>query len=681
MSTATFLQYLIRWVLLLYLALVFAFTALLAVRTLVFNISKLFDPGTLATHSQLILIQSGTISLWIIRKIVITWYLFTLIWLLVTLVTYVVLSMLSRWIRPKPEDADIHGKVILFAFCVSIALTLFIPLQPKDSFGIYSSSPLPNVIYNGHLVGKIAVLDLSLWAIFLLFTGKQRVYRPRKAVSRWWIVFYALPMMAVGFMMLLTFWPGIMNQDSLDQWMQVKAFAFDLANPIFHTLLTWLVTRVWMSPAAVVTAQILGLGLTTGYALYRLDKIGLHKYVLAAAAVVAAIVPPNAFYVVMLCKDIPYAIAGLWLTIFLVEIYYSKGQWIYNNKNTTLLVITITCAILLRYNGLIEMSALIILLLVVYRKTWHRWALAGVSAVALMFLMNLAFDQFLPKPAEFHDKSTFGAAARIIEHRLRAHIYSGTEIQQSENELLSKTLPSMAVIDYYNCHDSPLYREYYDPVSMLFDPENFDELIRAYIPLVLRAPWVEVRHQICNLSIFFRVYPRADEYQELVPVRIRPKSKELIYQVTPEYAELAGVSQDSKIPQLAWILGEYMAKVGRDRRMIVAPWRAAPYIFVIIIGLVFRGSIYEKDWKVLIIGGPVLVHLTIFAFGNVFSIFRFHYMILPIACILWPLLFSGGRIQSVEPKVNKKKRGVKNTSKTKTSKSVSIYLALVLKTN
>jgi hypothetical protein len=643
LTWATLFLYFARWFILIVLAVVFGLYSLILIHHTQQVLGKFFKWKGSPAQSLLILIQSMAIAGWLTQYLDLSRFLSLLTWLIITVLFYLGLGVISDRITPASEDANVLGKVVIFAFCTSIVLSVLIPLQPSGLFGIVSPATISNVLYNFRLLGKIAVFDLILWALFTLLTDTQKIYPPKPTLSRRWIVLYALPMMVVGFAMLLAFWPGVMNQDSLDQWGQVTAFEFDLANPIFHTLLNWLITRVWLSPAAVVTAQILGLSLTAGYALYRLEKAGLPKFVIATAAVIAALVPPNAFYVVMLCKDIPYAITFLWLTVFMFEIFYSNGRWIMNNKNTLILGITVTCAALLRYNGLFEMIALIILLLVIYRKTWRRWILISVSAVILMSFANFSFDRYLPKPAVFHGKSIEGAGARIIDHRIRAHIYSGTEIQQSERDLLSTALPSMAIFDKYNCHDAPFYQLSYD--ALLIDPENLDELMRGYLPLIFRSPWVEVRHQICNLSLFYRVYPQADEFQELVPIRIHPESGELIYQVTPEYAQLVGVSQDSKIPSLARVLGEYVTKMVRDKSLLSAPWRVAPYIYIIIVGLIFRGSIYERNWRFLIIGGPVLVHLAVFTFGNLFSILRFHYIIIPVASILWPVLFLRGRIQ------------------------------------
>jgi len=439
-----------------------------------------------------------------------------------------------------------------------------------------------------------------------------------------------------------------MSQDSISQWVQVTRFEFEPRNPIFHTLLEWLVTRLWMSPAAVASAQILGLSLSVGYALYRFEAAGIPKLLICATALISALVPPLDFFMVTLWKDVSFAIVYIWFTIVMFELYYSKGLWITKVRNMVMFGSLITLASLLRYNGLIEMIVLVIFLVLMYKKFWKRWVLVGILAFTVMSAANFAFEHYLPQLPNARGRSIRGATERIIEHRIRAHIFSGSEIQQKERDLLSYGLPSLAVFKAYNCHISlPPEFDYSD---MLFDSTNTDELISAYLSFAAQSPWVEVRHQICNLSILWRVFPRSDETKELVPVKVRSGSRELVYQVTPRRAELAGVSQDSKIPALAFILGEYITQMAKDKSINVAPWRIAPYAYLIMIGLVFRVVVYEKDFRFLVLGGPVIVHLGIFTFGNLFEDFRYNFMIIPIASILWPLLFMRGRIS-----VNSKK--------------------------
>jgi hypothetical protein len=624
------------------MAAVFAMYSLLAIQSLLFLMERYLKRTLSPAYTGLMAIQSGAVAVWLVRGVDFEWYLSALIWLLITIVTTIGLIILFDRIVPASEDSQTQGKVILFAFFTSVVLTLFIPLQPNGLFGIVSPVALSNVLYNTRLLGNVGLVDLFLLAIFSFLTDTRRVHHPKTTLSRRWVLVYAFPMMAVGLVMLLAFYPAIMTQDSFNQWVQITRFEFEPWHPIFHTLLNWLVTRVWLSPAAVAIAQVLGLSLTTGYALYRLEKAGLPKIVIGVAAVIAAFVPPNAFFMVTLWKDIPYAIVYMWLTLFLFEIYYSNGRWITENKNVIFLGAMIAGATLIRYNGPMEMAVMVILLLVIMRAHWRRWVIAGVIALALFVTVNMAIDQYLMKPTTARETSTTGALPRIIEHRIRAHIYSGNELHQQERDLLSKTMPSMAVLDSYNCHSSLPSMFYY--YATLFDPENTKYLLRANLAFMFRSPWIEVSHQICNLSKLWRVYPRVDETKYLVPLKVHSGSGELIYHTTPEYAELAGVSQDSKMPALAMMLTEYVSRMVKDKSLRVAPWRAAPYVYIIIIGLIFRGLIYEKDRSFLVIGAPVLVHLAIFSFGNAFDDFRFHYMILPIACITWPWLFLRGSI-------------------------------------
>jgi hypothetical protein len=422
----------------------------------------------------------------------------------------------------------------------------------------------------------------------------------------------------------------------------MSTFTFDDHQPILYALILWIVTRLWMSPAMVAIVQIIGLSSAVGYAFYRLEKIGVPKQWIVVAVFAAAVLPANAFFMVTLWKDVLYAILYVWLTVFMLELYISKGMWIIQKKNMVLLAGVIIFVTLLRYNGFIEMTLLLFSLFLFYKRFWRRWIIIGVVAFSVMTTANYTFDQFLPKTENPMRKTTEGAFARILEARIKAHIYSGTELQQRERSLLSKTMPSLAVLKRYNCHVSLPPNFYHS--DMLFDPDNRDELVSTYLAFATRSPWVEVRHQICNLSILWRVYPREGETKELVPVKVRSWSNELIYQVTPALAELHGISQESKRPQLARSLGEYMGDMVRDDSLHVALWRVAPFAYIIVIGLVFRAVAYDKDIRVLVLGSPAIAHLAIFTFGNLYEDFRFHYMILPIACILWPLLFLRGRI-------------------------------------
>ena len=51
---------------------------------------------------------------------------------------------------------------------------------------------------------------------------------------------------AVWAVYLLAFWPALMTDDSIDQWFQVLTGQLTGHHPPFHTMLNWLVTRLWL---------------------------------------------------------------------------------------------------------------------------------------------------------------------------------------------------------------------------------------------------------------------------------------------------------------------------------------------------------------------------------------------------------------------------------------------------
>ena len=122
---------------------------------------------------------------------------------------------------------------------------------------------------------------------------------------------YGLPCALVWSLYLLALWPGILTEDSVDQWTQMTTLRLTGYHSPLHTLTNWMVTRVAASPAAVAIAQILGLSLTFAAVLHRCRRRGASRALLGATTIVFALAPPNGFMAITLWKDVPYTIALL----------------------------------------------------------------------------------------------------------------------------------------------------------------------------------------------------------------------------------------------------------------------------------------------------------------------------------------------------------------------------------
>src|SRR6266498_3769486 len=156
----------------------------------------------------------------------------------------------------------------------------------------------------------------------------------------------------IGISYLLAFYPGIISFDSVDQWNQLSRFSFSNWHPAYHTILMWLITRVWYSPASVALFQVVIYSLVLGYGLYTFRNELRVPYVLLILLDIAiSINPINGMMVITLWKDVLYSIFVLLLTIYIFKLIDSNGTWITSQKNWFFLGLAIGNISLLRHNG------------------------------------------------------------------------------------------------------------------------------------------------------------------------------------------------------------------------------------------------------------------------------------------------------------------------------------------
>ena len=99
---------------------------------------------------------------------------------------------------------------------------------------------------------------------------------------------FGLPCAAVWVVYLLAFWPGILTEDSIEQWTDMTSGVIRGYHSPLQTILHWL---------------------------------------LAATTLLVAALPANGFIVVTLWKDVPYSIALLMITALTLRLARSGGRF------------------------------------------------------------------------------------------------------------------------------------------------------------------------------------------------------------------------------------------------------------------------------------------------------------------------------------------------------------------
>ncbi len=198
-------------------------------------------------------------------------------------------------------------------------------LNSKSAMQVQSSRQFPAPIYLQFPNLLFFWITISFLCLLMLpLIQKFASPLPEFTTNKTWF-WYALPMILVWFIFLLAVWPGMMTPDSISQWSQLISLQFNDAHPVFHTLLLWLITRIWFSPAAIAICQIIFLSLTAAWGIGTLRGLGLPNWAAWLLAGLFAFNPINGDMVNTIWKDIPYSTALFLLSIIIPA--YHPFQW------------------------------------------------------------------------------------------------------------------------------------------------------------------------------------------------------------------------------------------------------------------------------------------------------------------------------------------------------------------
>jgi hypothetical protein len=352
--------------------------------------------------------------------------------------------------------------------------------------------------------GHHFLISVLLWFatsfLFLLgtvvFLTSQIETKPYSIKRGYFWLVYTLPMIFVWGIYLLTFFPGMMSPDSNDQWNQVLTGQFNDTHPVFHTLSMWLVTRLWLSPASVVIAQILFLSLTVAWGIRLLEEHGFPRWAVWLLSAIFALAPLNANMVLVLWKDIPYSTSLFLFSLMILKIVLSDGKWLEKRLSWVWLGLVSLCVASFRHNGLPIPFISLLVLLIFYRKWWKPLIETLVLTTILYGLIHGSLYQALNV-----GQRQLGFVQDIMLHHISAHISTGQSLSPEDQALADSILPRDQW-KYNPCTALSIMHApgYTDLRTSIQGPA----IQKLFLDLALREPRVELQHILTVTSILWR---------------------------------------------------------------------------------------------------------------------------------------------------------------------------------
>ena len=462
---------------------------------------------------------------------------------------------------------------------------------------------------------------VSLSALALAVTAAAVAWRPARAASVVALHWYAAPCLVVWSVSLLAFWPGMMSADSLYQWEQMLSGRYNDMHPAAHTLTIWLVTRVWLSPAAYALAQIGALAFTFALAMRELALAGVSRRVQMALTALFALSPVNNVMVITLWKDIPYAIALLGLFWMLLRVWRTGGGWLHSRRAVALAAVLVAAVALFRHNGPpVALLTLLAFPLVGRDVPMRQVALIGGWALILVLgvrgVVYSALD-VTPMPP-------WVARYQMQIHQLGAYAAHSTQLDDADRALLERLLPLDEWRRRYSCytvntlvHFSPtMRRRYVTYVNAYTD---------LWLRLVVRDPATLIRHQWCLTSLIWRVMQPTDGYLATAGGGIWEGGADL------------GLASSSVLPGLRDLLASWLASLERPE-VIWLVWRPATYLYLTLF-CVAVFCIRHRSWHTAALAMPTIAQSLVLAMLTVSQSFRYQYPVYLIALVSIGLLF------------------------------------------
>lgn len=472
-------------------------------------------------------------------------------------------------------------------------------------------------------------LTLGLTLLFISAGLLARRSWPTPAPGRCATLRYAAPCAAVWTVNLVAYWPALMSPDSVHQWHQVVTGQFSDWHPAIHTLTNWLLTRIWLSPAAVALVQVLVGSLVVGLVLSRLRGLGLPRWLAVVLALVCALTPANGVLMITLWKDVPFSIAMLGFTLLLVQIVASNGAWLARPHRWLVLGLVAAAASLYRHNGFPIAVATLTLSALLGRRTWrHLAASLGLMIVLVLGVRGPLYQALRVTPA------SVAGWVWPCWHHIGAHVAAGTALREGDRELLHRIRPDGIWHYRPDCVDPLVFDGHTD--NRLLQEHRY-EVAALSARLAWHRPRVLFRHIASVGVLAWRLAVPPGTYFGTHVVAL-PEGQ--LHGIAPNSS---GLASDPPWPGLTRRMATWLQWSGENRVSLALLWRPATYLYLAVAGtLIAAGRARRAQWLLVLV--PVGLNTLLIALIAPGQDFRFLYSTFLVGLLIGPyLLWTAGR--------------------------------------
>lgn len=512
--------------------------------------------------------------------------------------------VLYQWVYLKFFTYTIKSRIILL-LGTALAGMWFVFAIPLFS-GIHAKK---DVIV---LFCDVITLSFLFFTIGIWLFAKPLKYDKVIEISKWTWLLYASPMILVWTLYLFAYWPGSLSVDSVNQWEQMIAFNFNDWHPVFHTLTNWLITRFWLSPAAIALTQIVAMGLVLAWGLVEQRRYGAPRWLPWFTIILIVLIPSNGLMVITLWKDVFYSVSVVAMTVLVFKITMTRGRWIQQSNTFLFLSLTSVLVALFRHNGALVAFGTLILLLITYREYRKRFfSVLIITITVWLAIRGPLYDVLgVDKTSTMSGQPGVGMA---LAHLIARYTNTDTTFLPQDRALLLKIRPEQNWP--YECQlETNLFFTKLDWANL---KEYTPDLAVLSVKLIYRNPGIFFDHVVCTSSFIYQITRTPDSLYEPMETGV--------------ISNKFGLIRDSKFIGLKNIIDHFPNQSNQFYNWIF--WRVPFWGYLLFTGVVVY-SVRSKNWKTVLVLAPVFLNMLPFIFMAVLQSFRYVYPTLIVGVLM-----------------------------------------------
>lgn len=328
-------------------------------------------------------------------------------------------------------------------------------------------------------------------ALFLSWYNSIKPVREKQMSSLKFTIIAALLLLIPACFALYAFNPGISSPDTR---FCLATAAHSIRNmtdwhPPFYCLILKVIISIWDSTYAVIMVQFFFWAYVMIEGMLFLRKRGVSQKFLLSVAFLLGINPAVYLHLCTIWKDVPYAIALLWLTIIIARVTLErdvKHKWYIYLEFMTALIFTF----FIRQNGMVVYVLTAFFTVIVFRRNVKLLGTVFLSLVLILFIKY-------PLYSYIGVQDSGGGIYIGLSQDILGVYYAGGSLSEDTMEMVN------VLTDYNNGQYS--YNPYWSSSTYNLDVP-ITAFIKNYINTFLKNPVIMLKEIICRQDCIWDLF-------------------------------------------------------------------------------------------------------------------------------------------------------------------------------